>query len=283
MPAENHIVKPSFSIQSNAAVTDAHLFVFAGGSGISFAVLDRQRNMFVSLCIYQFANDKTADEKNVLLGDIISNEVTAQQFYSKTDIIWCVPQSIITPQSFFTREYSGEMLDLVFGDAGTHTVKHELVLKQHAYNVYRVDGATEKKITGKFPAAVQWHQSSLMLNFEADKKNWLYCNFNPGSLTIMLRKNSRLQCLQVFEYNTPEDAAYHILNVCNRFETAAGDTMVCVSGMIDETSALYSEVYKYFSAISFFELPDVFAYSDDIKSYPAHYFSHLFATAACVL
>lgn len=264
-------------------MNDAHLFVFAGGSGVSFAVLDRQRNMFTSLCSYHFASNSSIAERNALTAGIISNDAIAQQVFSKTDIIWCTPQSIITPQSFFTREHSGEMLELVFGDAGTFAVKHELVLKQHAYNIYRVDAAAEKKITGKFPAAVQWHQSSLMLNFAADNKNWLYCNFNPGSITVMLRGNGRLQALQVFEYNTPEDAVYHILNVCRQFDIAAVDTLIAASGMIDETSALYRELYKYFLGISFFELPELFSYSDDIKSYPSHYFSHLFATAACVL
>ena len=56
-----------------------------------------------------------------------------------------------------------------------------------------------------------------------------------------------------------------------------------VSGMIDVDSSLYSELFKYFLNMEFAILPGNFNYADAIKEQPAHYFSHLFATALCVL
>lgn len=225
----------------------------------------------------------TVAEKLTAAADVLQTEPLLQQVYAKTDITWCTPQGIITPQLLFNRENCSEMLAMVFGDAGSHTVKHELVLKQQCYNMYRLDTAFEKTMTAKFQDAVQWHHYSLLVNFEPHRKDIFYCNFNPGSITVMLRADNRLQCLLDVEYDTPEDAVYHLLNICQRFEVVAGDTMITASGMIDESSVLYRELYKYFSGIAFFGLPDIFTYSDDIKSYPPHYFSHLFATAACEL
>jgi hypothetical protein len=99
----------------------------------------------------------------------------------------------------------------------------------------------------------------------------------------VLRKNGQLQVIQNFEFNTPEDAIYHLLNICQSFETDATQTILTVSGMVDADSNLYNELHKYFLQINFADLPDNFKYTEEIKNYPVHYFSHLFATAICVL
>lgn len=276
-------MNPSFNIKAVTVASNAHLFVFAGKQGAAFAVLDRQLDMFTSVSVYHFTNDMTAAERSSSFQQILNNETAAQQVYSKTDIVWCTEQSIITPQSFFNRDGAASMLDLVFGDAGAFAVKHELLLKQHAYNVYRMDAGIEKMVMAKFPSAVQSHESSLLVNFNSSKNDLLYCNFYPGSVTVMLRKGYQLQAIQTFYYSTPEDAAYYLLNTCRRFDVNAAEMVITASGMIDESSNLYRELYKYFLHIDFCELPDTFTYSDEIKTYPAHYFSHLFATAACVL
>ena len=52
--------------------------------------------------------------------------------------------------------------------------------------------------------------------------------------------------------------------------------------MIDEKSALYAAIYKYFLNIEFEKLPDGFTYDGAIKEFPPHFFSHLFALASCV-
>jgi preprotein translocase subunit SecA len=92
-----------------------------------------------------------------------------------------------------------------------------------------------------------------------------------------------LQVIKNFEFSTPDDAVYHLLNICQSFEVDATKTGLIISGMVDANSNLYNELYKYFLKIDFTTLPENFNYTEEIKNSPAHYFSHLFATAACVL
>ena len=75
----------------------------------------------------------------------------------------------------------------------------------------------------------------------------------------------------------------HYLNICQSFETDATQAVLTISGMVDADSNLFTELHKYFLQINFANLPDNFNYTHEIKNYPAHYFSHLFATALCVL
>ena len=90
------------------------------------------------------------------------------------------------------------------------------------------------------------------------------------------------QVIQKFEYKTPEDVAYNLLNVCNSFESAVDETTLHISGLLDKVSTLYAEIYKFFRNIQFGKLPEGYTYNDEIKKYPSHFFSHLFALSSCV-
>jgi len=283
LPAENHTVNPSFNITAPDTDASRHLLVFVAKQGLSFVVFNKELQQFTGVSVYHFSSTWPAQAAENAILQILNEESFVQQVFSKTDIIWCTEQSIITPQSFFSRDNCSEMLQLVYGDAGNWKVQSELLIGHNAYNVYRVDQMTATIFTSKFKTAVQTHQSSLLVNMAAGKEDILYCIFYPGAVTVLLRKNNQLQLVKDFEFNSPQDAAYHLLNVCQRFGMDAAETTVTAAGMIDESSNLYKEVYKYFSGITFTELPDGFTYTEEIKTYPAHYFSHLFATAACVL
>jgi Protein of unknown function (DUF3822) len=283
LPAENQTVNPSFNIQSPFIASQSHLFVFAGWHNLAFAILNTSTNIFSGVIVYHFTSDISDEEIYNIFKKIVETENILKEQYAKTDIIWQTEKSIITPEAFFNPDENTATLNLIFGDAGNYSDKYELILKEQAYNVYRADAGIEKLITDLFPAAVQSHQASLITNIAAEKNNLFYCYFSSGSITVMLRKENKLQVTQTFYYNTPEDAVYYILNTCQQFNVNPANTCITVSGMIDEASNLYKQLYKYFSVINFSQLPDVFNYTDEIKAYPPHYFSHLFATAACVL
>ena len=71
-----------------------------------------------------------------------------------------------------------------------------------------------------------------------------------------------------------------MLNVCNQFNAKHVNVQLC--GMIEKDSALFREIEKYFLTITFPDLPEELSYADEIKEFPTHFFSHLFAFALCV-
>ena len=110
----------------------------------------------------------------------------------------------------------------------------------------------------------------------------LFVGFQTNHLTMMLCKEGRLQVIQHFEYSSPEDAAYHLLNACRSFEVLPDKVHLHISGLIDERSGLYEALYKYFLNIEFDKLPAGFSFTEEIKDHPSHFFSHLFYQASCV-
>jgi hypothetical protein len=133
-----------------------------------------------------------------------------------------------------------------------------------------------------FPFAIQHQQQSILVNINKEDSNILYAVMYPGHITVLLKNKGQLQLVQNFEYGTPQDAVYQLLNACKSFDVDPGEITLHLCGMIDADSGLYGELYKYFLHIRFAGLPLNFNYTAGISNYPAHYFSHLFATALCV-
>ena len=283
MPAENQAVNPSFNITTNTTVAGKPvLLIQVGRQGISFTQLDSDSNTFIAVQVYHFAKHTSDTDIADAINDILKAGDLEQQHFKKIFVTWCFDENVLVPHEYFEGNDIAAMLDLVYGDATQATVLHEPVLAHDLHSVYRIPVAVKNIFNHWFPFCIQNHQAALMINLGKGNKNLLYCNFYPGLLTVLLRKNGQLQLIQNFEFTTPEDVVYHLLNICRSFETPA-DINLMVSGMIDANSSLHTELYKYFLNIEFTTLPGNFNYADAIKDQPAHYFSHLFATALCVL
>lgn len=284
MPAENQQVNPSFNISaSNAPLEKPVLLVQAGKQGIALIQLDSDSNTFISLQVYHFARHLSNEDIAAEMNTILAADDLLQQHFKKIFITWCFDESILVPNSFFDTAKNNAMLELVYGDASAATAQNEMVLMQDLHTVYRIPVAVKNVFNSWFPFAIQHHQQSLLININKEQLNLLYCIFYPSHITVLLRQNNQLQVIQNFEFSTPQDAVYHLLNTCESFAADINQTNVILCGMIDADSSLYGELYKYFLHIGFASLPGNFNYTEEIKNYPAQYFSHLFATASCVL
>ena len=121
-------MNPSFNIKTPDTDATRHLFVFVAKQGLAFVVLNTSLQQFSGVSIYHFSSTWSAPATENAIRQVLDEEIYVQQVFSKTDIIWCTQQSIITPQSFFNRDNCGDMLQLVYGDAGNWYIKSELLL-----------------------------------------------------------------------------------------------------------------------------------------------------------
>lgn len=270
---------PSFNIRSTISSTaQTHLLVEVGRQGISFTV--REGNaLFSNVVCYHF---ETGDDIADQLQQILAAEELLQQSFTKTDIVWLFADSVLVPHEYFNSSATKETLELVYGDAEQGEIKTDFLFRHNMHNIYRVPTAVESIVKAKFPYANQSHLYSLLPELAGKKDKQLFAIFYPRQLTAVLMINGNVQVMQTFSYANGRDAAYHLLNVCQQFDSSPDETQLHLSGMIDERSNLYSELYKYFLHLQFEPLPQSFEYADGIKEHPQHFFSHLFATAACV-
>ncbi|MEO6723595.1 MAG: DUF3822 family protein [Ferruginibacter sp.] len=271
----------SFIIQPAKLITEsADLYIKIKPHGLSYIVLEN--NVCMTLAIYHFKAGATDEKAVSFIHQVMVEQPVLLQKFNKVYIIYGYEQTILVPHRFFTGEDNKAMLELVFGDTRESVISTDFMYQQGIHNVYSVPAIIHSVMLRYFSSAIFNHLFSLLPQVVNGGGSHLYCIFNTGQLTLLLQKEGRLQAMQNYSYKTPEDAAYHLLNLCRSFETDINSTTVHLSGMIDAASSLYAELYKYFGNLFFEALPEEFEYPEQIGKYPSHYFSHLFAIAKCV-
>lgn len=276
-------MEPSFNIQSdNSSTPQQHLLAEAGPQGLSLICTDMDTNTVTACVVYHFASGKNAGELAAQLQQIFADAPLLRYTYKKTDFVYAFNQAILAPHDIYKSVSISDMLDGVFGDAEDTVLKTDFVYRQHLHNMYRIPAAVHAVVNAAFPAAGFTHQYSLLADAYAEEGNRLHAIFYTGSLTVLLRKEGKLQVIQQFAYDTPETAAWHLLNTCRGFGAEVADTALVLHGMIDNQSALYAELYKYFQQPEFAALPEGLHYSSEVAAVPHHFFSHLFAMKLCV-
>ncbi len=283
MPAQTKIVQPSFNITTPGIPgADKQLFVELSWQGISFYCLHTAAKEFTDYVVYLFPPGTTDTDAALLLKDILPAEPLMQEQYKKTDIIYAFPECVLTPHEVYNAVDNTRMLDTIFGDTVKSIVKTDFVYRRNLHAVYRVPVAVNAAIASKFPAANSSHLYSLLPDAikVTGKSISLVCF--PNRLLMMLQDGEQLKIIQQYETVVPEDAACLLLNLCRCFDYAPAEITLQVWGMIDEGSAMYNELYKYFLNIKLATRPEAFTYAVGFAAYPAHYFSHSFSVAACV-
>ncbi|MEO7766607.1 MAG: DUF3822 family protein [Ferruginibacter sp.] len=275
-------MKLLFNIQTvNINPANADLYLEIDAQGLSYIVLEN--GICKALSVYHF-DDGTSDETAAgYIHQVIADKPVLQQRFNKVHIIYAFVPSVLTPQRFMNGTDNYGMLELVYGEANDSITRTDFMYKHALHIVYAVPAVIDMVISRYFGAADYTHIYSLLSDIIKDSGSHLYCIFSAGKkLKVLLMKQGKLQVMQNYFYSTREDVAFHMLNLCKSYDVNVKEVLVHLSGMIDENSALYSELYKYFPLLQYEALPEQYQYPDEINRYPANYFSHLFAIAACV-
>lgn len=274
-------MKRSFYIQpENISTATADLFVEVNGQGFSYIILNEGACM--AIVMYKFDNNISDEIAAGNIHQVIADQPVLKQKFNTVNIIYGYMHSILVPRQFINESDTKAMLELVYGEASERITRTDFMQKHSIHNIYGIPAVIDLVMNRYFELARFTHLFSLLPNVAKKACNEVYCIFSTGQLNVMFIKESKLQLMQNYCYKTPEDVAYQLLHLCKSFEVNVDDITVRLSGMIDENSPLFSELYKYFLRLVFDELPTQYQYPEEINKYPAHYFSHLFAVAACV-
>ena len=274
-------MEPSFNIQTeNATAASLQVLVEAGQQGLSLVAVDGNSKTVAHCVAWHFAAGTSADVAAANIADLFAQEPLLQQPYQKVELMYSFGESILTPQEVFASVDANEMIQQVYGDAQDGVVRTDFVYSHHLHNVYRLPMAAAR-LALQGNTATSGHQYSALLNSFSGDGDALWAIFYPHSVTVLLRKAGALQIVQQYAYTSPEDAAWYLLAVCEQFGVAVQAVPLTLFGMIDQRSALYAELYKYFLHINFAAMPEGLVWPDTLPQQPGHSFSHLFTALLC--
>jgi hypothetical protein len=278
-------LNPTFKIESPLPKTgNEKLILVIGTDAVSAVSVDEHQNLIALLSYHLPADSSWADASN-FIKHLVSEDNWSNGNFNLVHIVYAYPNALLAPKAFTNghTDHNRHMLELVVGDLTDDTVYTDQLPGMDLHSIYAVPKQIEATMTYLFAHKQEQHLYTILQQIKGLGDNLLYCIFNHSSFTAMLLKDNKLTSLQTYQYKTPEDAAFYLLQACQVHAINSEDVLLQLNGMISKESNLYTELSKYFLQIQLGELPGQFSYPANLtEEYPAHYFSHLMAIAACV-
>lgn len=248
--------------------------------GVSFAIKHDRDQRFIGLGVYHFDKSRPLVGYPIALDILINSRPFLNRKYHKISLVYSVKESVLIPFALYNRNTAANAVSLLYGDVDNREkVMTDVISESQYFNCFRVNNRVTEVLENHYPDAAQWHLYSSLVGSNKNSEAKLNVIFYSYKIIVAMYLNGRCMIVNTFPYQSAQDVSYYLLSVRNIFGLA--DVDLEVSGFIEQESSLYHELYKYFSKISFESLPEFCEFSEDIKQYPAHYFSHLFALDAC--
>jgi hypothetical protein len=274
-------LKIAFKIPPNVTdISAQNLLVEFSNDEISFLIYAHNPFAIQGFYEYQLEKNIVANEYVLAIKEIMADEPILQQAYVSVNVMYNFSTATLVPVAYFVDAEKENMLQLLFGKEDNSYCFQENVKNNDIKLVYRIPSKIYETVNDVFPKNSFAHASSLQL--QANTDNALQCIVYHNFIKVILFKEGKLQIVQYFDYEMPIDVSYHLLNVCERFGVSPSSVQLLLSGMIDESSNLKDDIYKYFLNVSFANLPANTIVAENMSELPAHFYSNLTALALCV-
>ena len=283
------MVKPVFDIVPAAWAQDellnSILLMEVSEKLLGFLVYNKEQKQLLGLRQYHL--DVTTEKPTAqALNEIIANDALLTQNWKEAVIVYNFPDSSLLPDKYFDIGMNKSITELLLGNAFKGQILSEKIPAWDVYNIYRIQRDIHGMLQQRFGGGRYWHYYSILLS-AVDRQLqmppfMLQCIFYPEKFVVAFFKNKQLQLLQTYQYETPEDVSYFLLNICRQFDADQENLKLVVAGLIEQQSALFNELLKYFQNIEWDRVPDTVETRGLLQNFPEHYFSPILKMAICV-
>jgi Protein of unknown function (DUF3822) len=210
------------------------------------------------------------------LADFIAAYPVLQHSFYQVFVAYDFSEATVLPQKDYYYENAGLLLSSLYGKAAATITIAEPVADWQIHTVYGVPKQVQDWVTNHFPSAQCRHQYSIGIKNVANTENGSFLvDFRKNDFTIIAERKGKLLLIQTYAYSTPEDVLYYMLKIAAVNSLSASGLQIQLSGLVDQKSALYKELYQYFLHIEFRDS------SWKNAEYPAHFFTSLNDLARC--
>jgi hypothetical protein len=265
------LLKTVFTIGGANAGCDI-LLLEIGEGYCCHALLKGKERTFHQIQYLTF-DEAEAEEKIAHLLDDLKKENCEQVM-----ICSAFPQSLLTPKQGHKNDYI--LLNVIHDSPSQKYLKDEVNEWQMCVT-YALPVSIFNLIKERFRFAefVHAYTPSLKVFNGFIATNQIDVHFTTEHFRVLVKKNKQVQLAQVYSYKTPLDVVYYLLKICYEFALDQSEVFVILSGLIDQDSAMYTELHNYFLNLHFAQAP---SFSLPENEYPHHYFTSLYNLASCV-
>lgn len=250
------------------------LLLEVGDDFCCYAICNKMSGSIQELTYYSL---EPGDESD-LLNNIITEKNIITDKLQQVYISSALPQAILIPEKYFQKESAEEVFKSTFL-LNHPSVVHDVVPDWQVVVMYQLP---LQKIVSELHDVMFLHHYSASLKSYIDIKseNWISIHFTPRQFRIIVNKDQQLKLVQTYNYTAPLDVVYYLVRIFDEFSCSQSETAITVSGLVEEDSALFKELHKYFLKINFHQPASNYIVQEQ---YPQHFFASIYNLAACVL
>lgn len=142
---------------------------------------------------------------------LIQSEV--QFNYNHVKITIESDQYVIIPLDIFRIEEAADFLFLEHKPAMTDSILFNKIQEQNIATVFTIPGKIHEALNLLFPDIEIEHHLRKFIADKIKSESGVYCWSRNKKLDIVVMKDGKLQLINSFSYQTPEDFLYYLLNV----------------------------------------------------------------------
>ncbi len=280
------MLKPSFDIVPEVleeeSVQNATLLLEIGDRLFAAMLLEQPDNRLIALKYFNM-DPQSSRSMTEFIAEILAAEPLLARKYARTIVIYSFAESNLLPKQFINNKVDRALTQLIHGNVQKGLILQENVPGKDIVNVFRVSKELQAFVEQQFNPSEYCHAYSLLAaNEPLGSENLVRINFYTDRFIATVWKEKNLQLIQNFLYQSPEDVSYQLLAISEQFEIAPDKMSIEVNGFLDEQSALYKELSKFFLDVKAGQANHDIDTGSLLEEYPLHYFSPMLNFAVCV-
>lgn len=232
---------------------------------------------FLALQYYQF-HKAGLDEMHSL----VETDLRLDHPYPEVLVFYNHGQGMLVPGKFHDPEKAGPLLELMLGDLSSGLTLVDEIPEMDAVYLYRALPELHELLSKKYTNISFSHFNTgwLKRRLSHDQPlTRLEAILYPSHVMVVFWAEGRLCLSQYYDYDTPEDVAWSLLNVARQWDMRPDELPLYVSGLVETSSPMYAEIRKYFMHVELEARPFSFRYDPGFDQYPHHFFSPIFSLA----
>lgn len=269
------MLKRTFHIPNNAPAEHDVLLWELSQHHVGLSWADAVTKKLKGVSLYELRNLLDPEK----LREIIETEATVAGRETRAVISSAGKNVLLMPMSQFTETSAKQLFEASFTTNDEAFFFDELP----DYNVVVVHSlpyAFLQLLDPSQPASVRHQYTLLLYALNTGDSSAIHLHVSSKDFQIVAVKDGQLKLAQTFFYTTPADIIYYLLAVCQQQGMSQKDITLLLSGLINKDSALFNELYQYFSNIQFWSPSPKLELASE---YPVHFFSSFYNLVSCAL
>lgn len=203
---------------------------------------------------------------------ILTKNYTQTTFYLNTT------EALIVPNNKFTKESIEPYLTAIFGSGANYKCEADIVsMPTNPATVYRVSLTLDETIKNNFMLYNYKHSYTKILENLLGNGSMIMemikVQFYAKYMVVAVVYGNKLQLIQSYNYSSPEDVIYYLLNIVQEFSLNVQSTAVEVSGMLDINSKHFELLENVFGRLSLETITAQSIFKDHLNVANAHYYT----------